>query len=313
MSQNLIVVIVEPVDAILLRKETISMFSSDSLFNDILFRIKPSSVAKPKSNKKANMFEYKIRWKSNDSFDSNDTIDLCRDTEDENVKKQEEHQSKPEFSRYISKVNFEMMSASNKLSSETNKITSKSNIDHEIVHKVDTHEKSCEDSNISMKSRKSSNLHKKRNKSKIVKVKSVKKFKEDFSDQDQSSLYSNESTAKLAINESQSSLVKEDTQNPVKHVEYDLSWRKIEFKTIDSNCENKPCINHEIYDINHSQNDYSVMHKNYESYLLPQEDKENYKIENQTTLKFMPSDEIMNRISEIEQKLMMQSKNCGYK
>jgi hypothetical protein len=158
------------------------------------------------------MFEYKLQER--DDFNSDDTMDLCRDTETDNEVRV--NGNKPEFSRYISQVNQQLLSTQNQSKSSQNKVTMKPNNYYPNIPKspvLQNYQNSEHLQNTINHSVITVSDGKSRSRNKITRVQSRKTFKEDYENYSPNNHY-----------------YRENSENGNIH---NLS-RKIEFKTVDS-------------------------------------------------------------------------------
>ncbi|CAI2378752.1 unnamed protein product [Moneuplotes crassus] len=212
----------------------------------------------------SSLFEYKLPEREDD-FDTDNTMDLCRDTETEN----EAFSSKngPEFSKYISEVNLQMLGDQRPPRPvKENEKTLKPAHSNQNIMQSPAFQGSLErvlNNDNSVSSLNSGRGRNRRSRSKITRVHSIKKFKEDELNenmnpnssfmphqvQDQNSY---ESTAKKHQSEAR----------------YNVSGTKIEFKTLDScytpavqNTNESHMTNNEL---DHAlDKEYAILEKNY--------------------------------------------------
>jgi len=140
--------------------------------------------------------------------------------------------SKPEFSRYISEINSQMINNKppkpNKDEERTLKLVNlnKSSSRSPVFHNIEEQSRGLSHS-ISTLS------NKRRSKSKITKIESIKKFKEDEYGENKDPNHSNDIRITNILQRSEAS-DRNHSRNVNQKNQYDISGRKIEFKTIDS-------------------------------------------------------------------------------
>lgn len=219
------------------------------------------------------MFEYKLRERD-DSLDSGDTMDLCRDTETENEALNQGN-SKPEFSRFMSQVNSQLLNEHKPPRPNDSRPTLKpQNITSNILRSPVFQNVSQETSNnisCTIQSQSSNKTQKRRSKSKVTRIQSRKKFKEDELLENVNPNTS-QSTANLEVYREQ--VLSEDALlRNYEHPQYGMSVRKIEFHTIET--QQVPSLQNQNKTL--AQKDTNVtrmMQKNYDDYILSESQNE---------------------------------------